>query len=417
MHVCVDARIPSGAWGGVESVAIGLASGLSTLEGTNDRYTFLVYRGEASWIEDHISGPCRIAEVHRPHRGALTSLARRALRRSAWLRDLGLDRLAFLRRSGSAPTSDGTLEKLGADLVHFVTQAAFTTAVPSIYHPHDLQHEHLPEFFTQAELWRRRRLYALFSQQAALVAVGTSWTRRDVIAHLGVPAEKVQVVALAPINRFHALPEKGDIAATKERYGVPDSFLLYPAQTWPHKNHIRLLEAVAYARDELGIRLDLVMTGTQTEHHRQIVRRQAELGLTDEIHWLGFVEASELLSLYELSTGVVIPTLFESASGPLWEAFAAGRAAACSSVTSLPDQAGGAALLFDPYDTQAMARAMFRLWTEPNLRSLLANRGRARIDGLSWERTARHFRAWYRRILGHTLEPEDRQLLSSPPPL
>jgi glycosyltransferase involved in cell wall biosynthesis len=112
---------------------------------------------------------------------------------------------------------------------------------------------------------------------------------------------------------------------------------------------------------------------------------------------------------------VVIPTLFEAASGPLNDAFLAGVPAACSNVTALPRQAGDAALVFDPHELAAIARAIRQLWTDEPLRQTLITRGRARVAQFSWDRTARHFRAHYRRIGGRPLTDEDRRFLSDEP--
>jgi glycosyltransferase involved in cell wall biosynthesis len=112
---------------------------------------------------------------------------------------------------------------------------------------------------------------------------------------------------------------------------------------------------------------------------------------------------------------VVIPTLFEAASGPLGEAFMAGAAAACSDVTSLPRQAGESALVFDPRDPAGIAAAVLKLWAGESLRTALIERGRANIARFTWDRAARHFRAWYRKVGGRELTDEDRALLSAEP--
>jgi glycosyltransferase involved in cell wall biosynthesis len=106
--------------------------------------------------------------------------------------------------------------------------------------------------------------------------------------------------------------------------------------------------------------------------------------------------------------------LFEAASGPLNEAFMAGAAAACSNVTSLPEQAGDAAVVFDPRRVEEIAAAVERLWTDESFRRVLSERGRARVGRFTWRRAARHFRALYRRIGGRGLTGEDRQILSAP---
>ena len=112
---------------------------------------------------------------------------------------------------------------------------------------------------------------------------------------------------------------------------------------------------------------------------------------------------------------MLIPSKFEAASFPLWEAFLAGVPAACARVTSLPAQAGDAALLFDPDDVDEIGATLLRLWSDAGLRSTLASRGRKAVQAFTWSRTAALFRAHYRRIAGRPLTEEDVRLLSAPP--
>ena len=105
-----------------------------------------------------------------------------------------------------------------------------------------------------------------------------------------------------------------------------------------------------------------------TDYFQEIQKRTVRLGLSDQIHFLGFVSSLELQCLYRLCRCVVIPTRFEAASFPLWEAFYAGSPAACSNVTSLPKQAGNSAMIFDPENTMEMAGIIQRLWADEKLR-------------------------------------------------
>jgi glycosyltransferase involved in cell wall biosynthesis len=151
----------------------------------------------------------------------------------------------------------------------------------------------------------------------------------------------------------------------------------------------------------------LVATGRQTDHFTVVQAAVERLNLTDQVTWMGFLTPLELQAVVLGARAMVVPTLFEAASGPLWEAFTAGVPAACSNVTSLPEQAGDAAVLFDPYDVTAMAGAIAAVWSDDGLRRRLVAAGRSRVAALSWERTARLFRAHYRRLAGAPLAPEE----------
>jgi glycosyltransferase involved in cell wall biosynthesis len=313
------------------------------------------------------------------------------------------------------PSSDGRLEATGAGQVHFLRQSAVLTRLPSIYHPHDLQHLALPHFFSRRQRLQRDLWYRTFCEAASIVAVASAYTRRDVIDSYGLAPEKVVVVPLAPPTERFALPGPTEAAGILRRLGVADApFIFYPAQTWPHKNHAELLKAIRLLADR-GHRVRAVFSGHRNAHHRTLLRQARALSVEDQVDWLGHVSNAELMALYAAARAVVVPTLFEAASAPIWEAFLSGVPVACSNVTSLPEQVGDAAVVFDPHDTAAIADAIERVWSDEELRTELIRRGRENVGRLSWTRTARHFLALYRRIAGAELSEEDRLLLTEAP--
>jgi glycosyltransferase involved in cell wall biosynthesis len=417
MKICLDARLVSGETGGIESVVLGLAAGLSRLDDSDDDYCFLADPEQADWLLPYLQGRCKLLPTSTRNesvsqRSRLKNLARNAAPplAAAWRRR---PRTGLPWVQAGAPLSDGTVERAGVELMHFTFQMGFRTDLPSIYHPHDLQHVHLPSAFTARDRAIREKWYGTLSRQADMVAVTSTWTQVDVMSHFRLGPDKVKVVPLAPILGEYVAPTAASLNELRARLQLPDDFILYPAQTWPHKNHIGLLEALALLRDQ-GLTVPFVSSGRLGEYFPVIQRRVTELGLEDQVRWLGFVATDDLAGLYRLARAVVIPTRFEAASGPLWDAFLAGAPAACSTVTSLPAQAGDAALLFDQERPAAIADAIRRLWTDPGLRSLLADRGHANVARFTWDRTARLFRAHYRRLLGQ-LTDEDRDLIDRPP--
>jgi glycosyltransferase involved in cell wall biosynthesis len=404
LRICIDARLGSGISGGVEQVVIGLAAGLSALSDGDEEYLFLAHPDQDDWIRPYLSGPCRLlhTRLEYPGQGGVARL-RRAVRQR-----LPLSARRELLRS------DGTVERSGADLVHFPMQEAFLTEVPSIYQPHDLQHLHLPELFSDRERARRELVYRTHCGRAALVVMMTSWGRRDVIERYGLPPKKVSVVNWGSILEAYPEPSDADLADARARLSLPEAFVLYPAQTWPHKNHERLFEALALIRDRDGVGIPLVCPGRKNESFAAAWRRAEELGVARQVSFPGFVTPLELRSLYRLARALVFPSRFEGWGMPVSEAFSTGLPVASSSATGLRDVVGDAGLLFDPDDVGAIADAVLRLWTDPALREALAERGRRRADQFSVDHGAKLFRAHYRRIGGRRLSAEDRALLAAP---
>ena len=419
LRVCIDARLDPTRDGGVVGVLLGLTRGLLQLRDGDEEYVFLVSAEGAAWLEPY-ADPSTFLRATAPGwiesaraEASKPGLARSIVEGRAW-------RTAMQFRPANwppIPKSDGTAESAGVDLIHFVAQSAFLTDLPSIYHPHDLQHVHLPNNFTS---WRRRRReleYGTFCRQAAVVAVTSEWVRRDVIDHFDLPEEKVAVVPWAPPTLAYEAPDEEALISASKRLELPPRFLFYPAQAWPHKNHLALFRALARLRDEDGLTVSLVCTGGDHAYAAELLDQRRALGLDEQVRWLGYVSPDDLRALFELCDGVVVPTLFEAASGPVWEAFVAGAPVACSNVTSLPAQAGDAAIVFDAHDESALVDAVRRLWLDDSLRRTLALKGRERVSQFTWERTAKHFRAHYRRIAGRELDAADRALLEAPPAL
>lgn len=273
--------------------------------------------------------------------------------------------------------------------------------LPYVINLHDIQHEHFPEFFSPGELAWRRRHYLASAQHAAAVCVVDEWTRRDLLSYLPLDPEKVFVAPLGPT--WSEAPPLKEAELTLEPLGLPRDFLYYPAQTWPHKNHLRLFEALKHLKDR-GLPIPLVCSGHLTDHHANLQRTALEAGL--EIHFLGLQPQSIVQALYAQSRAVVIPTLFEGGSGiPVLEAMSFGKALAASAVCGIPDAVGEAALLFDPMDPAAMAEAIQGMWEDAELRGQLSARALRQAKAWSWDRTAAAYRDIYREVLARWKQP------------
>jgi glycosyltransferase involved in cell wall biosynthesis len=406
LRVCIDARLGGGQFGGVEQFVIGLAAGLSRLEDGEEEYLFLVHPEHDDWIRAYLGGPCRVLHPRRSYLNRRSRAVARGL----------IERLPGIGVNFAVRPSDVTVERAGVDIVHFPIQDAFTTEVPSIYQPHDLQHLHLPELFSGWERARREAIYRTHCERASVVVAMTSWGRNDFIESYGLSPEKVTVVPGGSVLREYPAPTPADLDRLRSRLELPEAFLLYPAQTWPHKNHERLLEALARIRDENGVTIPLVCPGKQTRHYRRIRELTEHLGLARTASFPGFVSSLELRGLYELATALVFPSRFEGWGLPICEAFDAGLPVVSSTATGLPDVVGDAGLLFESDDVPEMARQLHRLWEDAELRAFLRERGKMRAAEFSFDHTARLFRAHYRRVGQRPLSEEDRILLASPPP-
>ncbi|MET0625513.1 MAG: glycosyltransferase family 1 protein [Pyrinomonadaceae bacterium] len=426
LRVAINAQLkPDGGSGGVVTVLRALAA-LAGLDDGPEEYVFIAPHDSTEWLrsilppgQTIVRGPAPVessADRLEPFKRALGPLrpAARGLRRildaTVQTAESGASRLAS-SKSLAPRRPKNFYEGLGCDVIHFPFQSYAPCGLPTVYNPHDLQHLHHPEFFTPAEIGLREALHPAACRAAHTVVVASEFVKRDLVERYHVEPQKIQVIPWAPPPPDFTAAE--DFSALGRKYGLSGRpFALYPAMTWEHKNHVRLLEALAALRDRDGLKISFVFTGYKTDFWPRVERRVNELGLEGQVDFLGMVAREELSALYRAAQFVFVPTLFEAASAPLFEAWQHGAPVACSSVTSLPEQAAGAALLFDPFGVETIARALARMATEEGLRDELRQSGARRLDDFSLERTAKAYRAVYRRAAGHTLGEEDRRLLS-----
>ncbi|HEV7889473.1 MAG TPA: glycosyltransferase [Pyrinomonadaceae bacterium] len=426
LRVAINAQLkPDGGSGGTVTVLRAL-SALARLEDGPEEYVFVGPHDSTEWLrsilpprQTVVRGPAPVRpnpDRLEPFKRALGPLrpAARGLRRflnmAVQTAESGASGLTSLKNF-SPTTPKNFYEGLGCDVIHFPFQSYEPCALPTIYNPHDLQHLHHPEFFTQTEMARREALHPAACRAAHTVVVASEFVKRDVAERYHVEPEKVQVIPWAPPPPPEA-SDAEDILTLKDRYGLGERpFVLYPAMTWEHKNHVRLLEALARLRDREGLEVRFVFTGHKTDFWPRVERRVNELKLGGQVNFLGLIPREELSAFYRAAQFVFVPTLFEAASAPLFEAWQHGAPVACSSVTSLPEQASGAALLFDPFDVESIGDALARMATDAGLRGELRRRGASRLEDFSLERTAKAYRAVYRRAAGIRLGEEDHHLL------
>lgn len=416
MKVAIDAQIYPHS-GGISSVVIGLVSALGKLTDSDDEYLILCPHEDPDWLNPYLGtnqftcvrpapGEQSGAETFKKMLGPLRPTVRHVYRKIFPLReksDVVPDEV---------PISDGFYESLGCNVLHIPFQDFVLTSIPTIYNPHDLQHLHYPEFFDPAEIARRNNLFSAGCRYANTVVTGSEWVKQDLLNHYAVDASKIQVIPWAPPTQAYREATDEILNDVKKRYSLPENFGFYPAFTWAHKNHLRLIDAVAKIRDRDGLKVNLVFVGAQTSFSSKIEQQITKHDLANQIRTLGEVSTEVLRALYSLAQFVVVPSLFEAASGPMFEAWQDRVPVTCSNVTSLPEQAADAALIFDPLSVDSIAAAITRMTTEPELCQKLIISGEKRLKDFSWDRTARAYRAVYRRAAGANLTEEDQYLLN-----
>jgi glycosyltransferase involved in cell wall biosynthesis len=416
LKVAIDAEIYPHS-GGISSVAIGLVSSLGKLTDSDDEYLIICPAEDPDWLKKYL-GPNQSTRVRSSpgERGSGETFKKmlgplRPTVRNVYRKIFPVQQNADTS-TDQVPISDGFYESLGCDVLHIPFQNFVMTSLPTIYNPHDLQHLHYPEFFDSSEIARRNSLFPAGCRYANTVVTGSEWVKQDLLNHYALNARKIQVIPWAPPTQAYQKPDQDFLNQVRQKYLLPEKFAFYPAFTWPHKNHLRLLDATALIRNREGLKVNFVFVGGKTSFAPKIEHHILVQNLQEQVWHLGEVSNDVLRALYALTDFVVIPTLFEASSLPLYEAWQDAVPVACSNVTSLPEQAADAALIFDPLSVDSIASAITRMSTEPDLRQRLILRGQERLKDFSWDRTARAYRAVYRRAVGAHLSEEDKHLLN-----
>ena len=286
----------------------------------------------------------------------------------------------------------------GVDLVHGLAYATPVVApgVATLVTILDLTWRHHPESVS----WLARRMFGLLAplcgRTADRVIAISETVRDDLVATLGIDAAKIEVTPLGVSGR--PPPAPAPPAEMRARLGIPGGvpMVLSVAQLAAHKNLTALVEALPRLADERAV---VVIPGRHTAYRDELAARAQALGVAGRLVLPGFVSEDDLEGLYAAADAFVLPSLLEGFGLPILEAMRRGVPVACSQVSSLPEVAGGAALLFDPRRPDAVAAAVDRLLGDERLRAGLAERGRRRAAELTWEATARATLRAYRRAL------------------
>ncbi len=227
--------------------------------------------------------------------------------------------------------------------------------VPVIITMHDLQEYHYPRYFSFKERLHRRINNKIAINDSDHTVCSFDHVKNDIIKYFKIDPKRVSVCPPPFADNWFLSKNESEWDQIQKKYSIKQSYILYPAATWEHKNHKTLLEAFRHIKAE-NLDVELVCTGNKTKYYSTIAKRISELNLSETVHFLGIVPEEDLISLYKNSSLVVIPTLYEAGSGPLYEAMRYQVPVICSNVTSLPDTVSNDEFLFNPDDVEELAK-------------------------------------------------------------
>jgi glycosyltransferase involved in cell wall biosynthesis len=263
--------------------------------------------------------------------------------------------------------------------------ALLHTAKPFAYTLHDLQERYYPGNFSFWQRAWRHQVHSQLLHRAHRVICESRYVKTDIVRFFGIPEARAAVMPAPPQQQFFAEQDVDRLRAVRTRLQLPGKFLFYPAQFWPHKNHLRLIEAFREVAGEVPD-MNLVLTGKKRDQYEAVMSAVDKFGLQQKVRYLGYVEQQDVQAIYRLATALVMPSLFESVSIPIYEAFQTGTPVIAADILAIPEQVGDAALLFDPTSIASIKQAILKITGDPEAARLLGKRGKDLMSAMTPER-------------------------------
>jgi len=244
---------------------------------------------------------------------------------------------------------------------------------------HDLSCLQHPEWYHPAFYWWYRFLLPRLVQRASRVLTVSAFSQRQISSAFDLPEEQVWVVP-GGVNQAHFHPT--DPGEVRQRYGLPERYVLFVGSLDPRKNLPALIQAWQ-RQQEAFPDVGLVIAGGRRKLFRKVPLADGYVN----VHLTGYVPDALLPGLYSGAAVFVLPSFSEGFGLPVLEAMACGTPVIASRRGALPEIAGNAALLVEP-ETEALSRALGQVLSDNELRAELRQRGLARVQAYSWQRTA-----------------------------
>jgi glycosyltransferase involved in cell wall biosynthesis len=387
--------------GGLYQYSLAMLEALTTISRMNqqgDTYTVFIRPEDEAMVRNLDSAGIRIAVY-----GSQLDRLRASLK--AWVGQ-GVLRQAFRtlqqqlarrqpRNLDPSPTETtlGTWLRLHKiDWVLYTTpdSTSFESDVPYVMPVFDLQHRLQPEFpevSADGEWNEREYLYRNGTRQATLILADSDVGKEDILGCYGpdgITPDRVKVLPYVPAPYLSCAVPQRERMRVRNVYHLPKRFFFYPAQLWPHKNHMRIVQAAGRLK-EAGTEINLVLCGSKngairTRVFHEIMGEVDRLGISRQIYYIGYVPNDVMSALYAEAAGLVMPTFFGPTNIPIAEAWLFGCPVLTSDIRGIREQVGDAGLLVDPRSVESIAEGMRRLWEDDDLRADLAQRGSKRLS-------------------------------------
>jgi len=266
----------------------------------------------------------------------------------------------------------------------------FWVPCPTVGTVHDFSSTHVEEKYDPARMFFIKQVTPVLIRRLNSVITVSENSKKDIVDFCGIPQDRV-VVTPNGVDLDIYFPGDKDEALEKiqQEYNVRRPFILYVSRIeHPGKNHVRLIRAFNCFKEKTKLPHQLVLAGSKWSRSDEVYEVAADSAYSEDISFIGFVKNPDLPYLYRAADLFAFPSLYEGFGMPILEAMASGTPVVCSNQSSIPEVAGDAALLFDPYDEEDICSKMERILSNDDLRNECIDRGIKRSLLFSWSNTA-----------------------------
>ena len=263
------------------------------------------------------------------------------------------------------------------------------TSVPTLTVIHDLNFEHSNDFLRPSHQRYMKHFFPRFAVKATRIATVSEFSKQDIVETYKVRPEKIDVVYDGAHNFYRKCSEE-EIVSIRQHYAEGKPYFIYVGTISRRKNLTNILLAFdKYKAEHQSNDVKLLVVGSRYWWQDELADAYNNMQYQSDVIFIGHIDSDVLAQLMSASLALVYTSLFEGFGIPIIEAFCAETAVITSNVTSMPEVAGDAALLVDPLSVDAISKAMSDISDNEGLRSSLIEKGKARKDIFTWERTSK----------------------------
>ncbi len=279
------------------------------------------------------------------------------------------------------------LRKINPDV--FISTDAYLclrSKTPQIAVFHDINFEHFPQDFPRLALWHYKKFFPKYAHKAEKIITVSEFSKQDIIDNYGVEPEKINVVYNGANEGFKPISEE-ERQKIRLQYTSGYQYFMFVGSLHPRKNLVRLFPAFDIFKEKTGSDVKLLIVGEKRWWTEPIQKAYEAMRHKDDVVFVGHLQIDELQRVTATALASVYVSYFEGFGIPIIEAYKCDVPVITSNVTSMPEVAGDAALLIDPFDIESIASAM-ELVMDENVRNSLIEKGRIRCNDFSWDKAA-----------------------------